>query len=193
MTSRRLPMTEGYRAEHQPAHPDVIMGPEQPSTRSKAVNWIVGGALAMIAASLLVFFSWALENENIIEVNNEPFPVRTIRNHPEPGGVVFLNVDMCKNTDAEGTLRTSFVSETREVFLPLQEVEMDHGCFIREIPVAIPNDIEPDHYRVEFRVEYSLNPLKQRVVDEFKSSEFIIAPLASQGGVNETNQCPSFR
>lgn len=187
MIKKRVPMTDEYRAENQPYDIDVIPVPEEQSTRSKVINWIVGGALAIIAASLLVFFSWAWESENVLQVNNEPFPVRTIRTHPEPGGVVFLNIDLCKHTDTEGTLRTSFVSQTREVFLPLQAEGMEYGCSIREIPVAIPSDIEPDTYRVKFRVQYNLNPLKQRVIDEFKSSEFVVAPLTPQGEVDETN------
>lgn len=187
MTKKRTPMTEEYRVKNQPDDLDVIIEPEQPSTRSKVANWLAAGALLIVASAVAVLLSWAWESENVLQVNNEPFPVRTIRNHPEPGGVVFLNIDLCKNTDTEGILRTSFVSNTREVFLPLQNEEMDHGCFIREIPVSIPANIEPDTYRVRFRVEYALNPLKQKVIDEFQSREFIVDPTAPQGKVDETN------
>ena len=176
MTKKRVPTTDEYRAENQPYDIDVIPVPEKQSTRSKVINWVVAGALVVIGLSLAVLLSWAYADENVLRVNNEPFPVRTIRNHPEPGGVVFLNIDLCKTTNVEGTIRTSFVSNTREVFLPLANEEMDKGCFVREIPVAIPSDLEPDTYRVKFSVRYSLNPLKQAVVDEFKSGEFVVDP-----------------
>ena len=176
MTKKRVPMTDEYRIENQPYDIDVIPVPEEQSTRSKVINWLIAGALVVIGLSLAILLSWATADENVIHVNNEPFPVRTIRNHPGPGGVVFLNIDLCKTANIEGTLRTSFVSNTREVFLPLANEEMDEGCFVREIPVAIPSDLEPDTYRVKFHVRYSLNPLKQAVVDEFKSSEFTVNP-----------------
>lgn len=77
----------------------------------------------------------------------------------------------------EGKARISFVSKSREIFLPQSNEEMDKGCFVREVPVLLPLDIPADTYKVKFRVEHKLNPLKQRVVDEFESKEFVVDPV----------------
>lgn len=174
----RIPMTDEDRVANQPYDIDVIPDPEKPSTRSKVANIAVLIALAVIAVGLGVLLYWASANEKILEVKNEPFPVRTIREHPTGGGVVFLKIDLCKHTSQEGSIRTSFVSPSREVFLPKSTERLEEGCFVREIPVVIPLDLQPDTYKVKFRVEYKLNPLKQNVFNEFESREFVVDPVA---------------
>lgn len=173
----RVAMTDADRVNNQPYDIDVIPEPEHPSTRSKVANYLVIGALAVIAIALGILLYWASASEQILEVKNEPFPVRTIREHPTAGGVVFIKVDLCKNTDIEGKTRISFVSKSREIFLPQSHEEMDEGCFVREIPILLPLDIPADTYKVKFRLEYKLNPLKQQVVDEFESKEFAVDPV----------------
>ena len=165
---------------NSPPRPDDIDATPEPEVlpvRSKIINYLVAGALAVVAVALGIFFYWASASEKVITVNNEPFPVRTIREHPTAGGVVFIKVDLCKATDIEGELRTSFISTAREVFLPLSRERLEEGCFVREIPVLIPNDLPGGTYKVKFRIQYNLNPLKQGVFDEFESKEFRIGPI----------------
>lgn len=161
----------------RPEDIDAITEPEVVPVRSKIINYIVAGALAVVAVALGIFFYWASAGEKIITVNNEPFPVRTIREHPTAGGVVFIKVDLCKATDIEGELRTSFISTAREVFLPVSSERLEKGCFVREIPVLIPNDLPAGTYKVKFSIKYNLNPLKQGVVDEFESRGFRVGPV----------------
>lgn len=177
VTRKRVAMTDTERVKNQPYDIDVIPETERPSTRSKLANWVVVGALVLIALSLGIFFKWASADENVLVVKNAPFPVRTIREHPTGGGVVFLNVNVCKNSDIVGQNRMSFISPSREVFLPIAEEGLPKGCLDREIPIVIPKDLPPDTYRVKFRVTYNLNPLKQGIVDEFESKEFIVDPI----------------
>ena len=161
----------------RPEDIDTIPEPEVAPVRSKIVNYLVAGALAVVAVALGILFYWASANEKIITVNNEPFPVRTIREHPTAGGVVFIKVDMCKATDIDGELRMSFIDPAREVFLPLSTEQFEKGCFVREIPVLIPSDLPAGTYKVKFHIQYNLNPLKQGVFDEFESKEFIVGPI----------------
>lgn len=156
---------------------DAIPEPEVVPVRSKIINYIVAGALAVVSVALGILLYWASASDKIITVNNEPFPVRTIREHPTAGGVVFIKVDLCKATDVEGDLRTSFISTAREVFLPLSREQLEKGCFVREIPVLIPNDLPAGTYKVKFSIKYNLNPLKQGVFDEFESKEFEVGPI----------------
>lgn len=160
----------------QPDNLDIIPEPTHPSVRSKIVNRLVVVALIVVALGLGVILKWSFVDENILEVKNSPFPVRTIREHPTANGVVLLNVDMCKYTDIEGSVRTSFVSDSREIFLPLSRENIPKGCFNREIPVIIPKDIVADTYKIKFRVTYDLNPLKREISDQFESKEFVVDP-----------------
>ncbi len=176
-TRKREAMSPVDRVNNQPYDIDVIPEPTHPTKTSRAINKLVVAAMVLVFAALIVLFHWAIVDENVLVVKNSPFPVRTIREHPTANGVVLLNVDLCKNTDAKGSVRTSFVSETREVFLPLAEENIPKGCFNRELPVLIPKDLAPDTYKIKFRVTYDLNPLKKGIVDEFESKEFTVDPV----------------
>lgn len=142
---------------------------DHPSRRTKIFNKLAVAALVIIALGVGIFLRWSFQDENIVDVKNQPFPTRTIREHPTGGGVVFVTIDYCKYYEAEGRLRISFVSQTREVFLPQVDERMHKGCNVVEIPVSIPNDIPSDEYRIRFRTVYDLNPLKRAVPDEFIS------------------------
>lgn len=163
---------------------DFALEGDRPSKTSKLLNKLIVAALVIIAVSLGTIFYWASATESPLVLNKEPFPTRTIREHPTAGGVVFLTADFCKSTEKVGELRVSYESETREVFLPLSREESTKGCHNYEIPVVIPNDIPPDTYRVKLRLTYSLNPLKQEVTQIFYSYPVIIDP------VTKDNQLP---
>lgn len=154
--------------------------PPKPSRGSKVMNKIVGTALLVVAITLGLFFYWATANTDVLKVNNEPFPTRTIRNHTVAGGVIVLEVDFCKNLDVNGDLRISFVSLSREVFLPETREDNEKGCRKEEVPILIPKEIPPDTYVVKFRATYDINPLKQDVLQEFESLPFEI----NESGVN---------
>lgn len=147
-------------------HPEQTVG-------SKVGHWVGFVALGVIALALGILLFWGLSSNDVLEVKNAPFPVRTVRQHASPNGVVILNVDYCKKVSTEGNLRMSFVSPTREVLLPMARERGPKGCFKTEFPVLLPKDITPDTYKVRFRVTYQVNPLKQ-VMEEFESKEFIV-------------------
>lgn len=157
--------------------------PNPESKKTKLINKALLVALVVIAISLFIMLRWAAANPNVLSLNKEPFPVRTIREHPTAGGVVFLTTDFCKNTNALGELRPSFVSETREIFLPMTIESSNKGCHDIELPILIPKDIQPDEYKVKLRFTYDINPLKQNIVQEFYSYPVIIDPENSTNGL----------
>lgn len=166
--------------------PPPIFNPDPPkeSKKSRTINRVIFLALVAIAVALAIMFYWATATDKPITLNQEPFPTRTIRDHPTAGGVVFLTTDYCKSTTAVGELRVSFESKTREVFLPLAKEASKKGCHVEELAVLIPKDIEPDTYKVKLRLTYDLNPLKQGITQIFYSYPVIIDPTTS------TNQLP---
>jgi hypothetical protein len=173
----RVAMTDADRVNNQPYDIDVIKVTAPQTKRSKITNLLAAAALVVVALSLGVLFMLASANENILTVNNSPLPVRTIREHPTENGVVILNVDLCKNSDVVGQIRTSFVSKSSEIFTPLADEELHEGCLVREVPVLIPDGIPAGAYKIKFRVTYDLNPLKKDIVSEFESKEFVVDPV----------------
>lgn len=155
--------------------PDITAAPVEEQTRGqKIAKWGVYIALALIALGVGVLLFWAFQSNKVIKVNNEPFPVRTIREHPTANGVVILKLDFCKLQDVEGDLRISFINQSNEIFLPLTRERAEPGCKITEFPIIIPSNVQPGEYRVKFRIFYDINPLKQQVQNEFTSQPFII-------------------
>lgn len=141
------------------------------TTRNKIGIYIVYGALLVLAGVVVIFLRWAYQTTDVLEVKNSPFPVRTIRETPAVDGVVILKVDYCKKTDTVGRVRTSFVSSSREVFLPVTYDRQLAQCQNTEVPIVIPHDMTSGRYRVKFHVEYQVNPIKT-AVEEFESVEF---------------------
>lgn len=166
-------------------HSVLDVPPVNPTKGNKIATKIAAIALVIIAISIGTILYWASASNEVLKINKQPFPTRTIREHPTAGGVVFLTVDYCKNVDVTGSLRISFVSQSREVFLPVTAERGPKGCDEVEIPILIPKDIEPDTYRVKLRVSYDVNPIKQGIVQEFYSQPVIIDPI------NNDNQLPS--
>lgn len=150
---------------------EVRPDPEQ-SIKQRVVSKLLYIALAIAALGVGIFLYWANQNTKVIHVNNQPFPVRTIREHPTAKGVVILEVDYCKLYDVEGELRTSFLNSTHEIFLPLTKERSAEGCHKTEFPIIIPDTVQPGSYRVKFRVVYEINPIKKNIVNEFVSKEF---------------------
>lgn len=152
------------------------------SSRSRLGTKVVFLALAIIASSIGVFAYWAVQANEPLEITNSPFPVRIIRQDSAPDGVLILTVDYCKTSDLSGRIRTSFVSSSRETFLPISEEHLPKGCNRNvEVPVIIPKDLAPDTYRIKFRTTYNINPIKSSVVREFESRPFTISAPSEPG------------
>lgn len=162
-----------------PPRPDDIHATPPEEHPSKSTKWFNRAgliALLIIAAILLVIFRWSFQDTQVLTVKNAPFPVRTIRQHLQDNGVVILSADFCKNSDVTGQLRMSFVSDSREVFLPEAQERGKKGCQQTEVPVIIPKDLAPDDYKIKFRIAYDVNPLKKNVMTEFESQKFTVYP-----------------
>jgi len=176
MDQKREVMTEKYRKDNQPYDIDII----QPSTvltkAAKAINLGILFAFITIALGMSVLLCWSLASDKVLDVRNDPFPVRVIDNHTDANDVIILSVDLCKTSDIRGTLRTSFINNNKEIFLPEIKESLAEGCFVREIPVIIPDGLQAGMYKIKFVTTYDINPIKKNVVNEFDSQEFLVNP-----------------
>ncbi len=174
-TKKSVKLTEANRVENQPVDIDVIPEPTHPTKSTKVANWLVAGALVVVAISIGIFLKWSFAGDEVLTIKNSPFPARIV---PDPsgqtGGIVFLKAEYCKNSDLVGELRMSYVSKSREVFLPLTEERLKKGCEDREVPVVIPLNLLKDEYKVKFRVTYDINPLKRGITTNFESQPITV-------------------
>lgn len=146
-----------------------------PSRKTRAMNKLAVIAIVIAAIALFIIMRWSFADTNILEVKNSPFPAKVV---PDPtkqtGGVVLLNADFCKNKDITGEVRTSYVSKSREVFLPLTQDTNETGCQNTVVPVVIPLNLARDTYIIKFHVSYKLNPIKQDVVSIYESKPVLV-------------------
>lgn len=165
------------REEREKVVLNDIVAPIPLTKKSRVINKVIIAGLLIASIGLGLLLMWSLQGNKVLEIHNAPFPIRTIREHPTADGVVILNVDYCKLQDAQGRVRTSYVSNSREIFLPLADERIPKGCHQGEYPVLIPINTPPDTYRIKFRIVYDVNPLKREVIEEFESAPFeVVAP-----------------
>ena len=156
--------------------------PNTQNTRSKIANWAVAFLFLLGVVGLAIFLYWSYQPDDVLELKDNPVPVRSIRENPATDGVVILHFDYCKKNDAVGRVRTSFVSHTRDVFLPVSEDKQEAHCRDLELPVLIPKDLPPDEYVIRFRVEYQVNPIT-RTIEEFDSEKFKVESVNPNQGI----------
>lgn len=142
---------------------------------TKPKRWEPGvlySAVALVGAAMALAIYWALIPLDVLQIKNDPVPVRPPTN--TRGNAEILTHDFCKLANTKGTLRMSFVGETKEVFLPLTAENSSKKCDPKtELPVVIPQDLTPGKYHVHFRATYHPNPLRT-VVEEWDSQEFTV-------------------
>lgn len=146
---------------------------------ARSINKVVVLSLVLIAFGVGLLLYWAAQSDDVLQLNYDPIPIRTIRNHPTAGGVVILNLDYCKYSSNHGDMRISFVSASNEVFLPVQVETAKEGCHKHEFPVLIPKNLTPNTYRIKISVMYDTNPLKQDINEVFYSLPVVIDPTIS--------------
>lgn len=161
--------------KNKPDDLEAIPEASQPTKRTKLANIIAAISLVLAAAAVTVFLGWSVADPNVLEIHNSPFPARVVKDPTgQTGGIVFLKADYCKNSDLVGEVRMSYISKSREVFLPLAQERLPKGCADREIPVIIPLNLLKDEYVIKFRVTYDLNPVKQDATVLFESQPVIV-------------------
>lgn len=139
--------------------------------RKLALSSVITLAVLLVVAISTVLV-WIYQPTSVLAVYNTPFPVRTLHTNTTPDGVVILTLDYCKKIAVDGTLRLSFVSATREVFLPITSDKGPVGCVHDiEFPIIVPKDLIPDTYHVHFRSTYRINPFRT-VTEQFDSKNF---------------------
>lgn len=142
---------------------------EDTNTKHKWLANALYLALGLISIAVLTAVYWIVSPMDIITVKNNPVPVRP----PVVaiGNAEILNIYFCKLTDNPGSLRISFVGETTETFLPIAADNSKKACARTDLPILIPQGLEPGKYHIHFKATYQANPLKT-IVEQWDSQEF---------------------
>ncbi len=168
-------MTQKEREDNQPVGLDVIHDRGRQTKTAKTINRFILVAMLVAAIGLGVIIKWAIADTKVIEIYNAPVPTHTL---PDPsgktGGIISLDIDYCKYVSVTGELRISYVSKSREVFLPLEAETLRKGCASRELPVIIPLNLVPDEYRIKLHSTYNINPLKRNIIAVVESQPFTV-------------------
>ncbi len=154
--------------------------PQPVSSKYKFANKVAFFVLFLIAAAIGVFAFWAAEPSEALDITNTPFPVRVIHQDNKLDDILILTVDYCKKSSKQGTVRTSFVSTSHEIFLPISKEQLPKGCRSGvDVPVIIPKGLPPDTYKIKFRTTYNVNPIKSSIVKDFESRSFSLVSDSS--------------
>lgn len=154
--------------------PQQLEASEKDVRHTRIFSFLGVGVLVAAVIAIAVVIFWVNQPSDVLEIRNQPVPVRTIRSAAHPEGVVILKYSYCKNYNTEGRVRTSFVSQSSEIFLPVATDRTDKTCLDNiEVPVLVPPQIVSGKYKLHFRATYQINPLKQAII-EWDSQEFEI-------------------
>ena len=156
---------------------------ELPGRKVRWMNKFAIVALVIIAIGIGIFLKWSFQTEQPLVVKNSPFPTRSVPPTPDKSDVLVLDIDYCKNTSKQGVVRTSYVSESREIFMPEVTEQYAEGCKSENIPILIPSNLPDGTYHIHFSIAYNINPLKQNVVVTFQSQKFEIVNGTKQNGI----------
>ena len=161
--------------QKEPVDLGVVPEPKRPTKTTKFINYIIGVALIVIALALAVFLKWSLADTTVLDVKNDPFPARVVEDPTgQTGGIVFLKVDYCKTQNVDGKIRVSYISKSREVFLPIADEKLPKGCNNQQVPVVVPLNLLQDTYKIKFHVTYNVNPVKKGIVADFESQSVMV-------------------
>lgn len=90
---------------------------------------------------------------------------------------VVLDASYCKNTSAEGSVRTSYISEDPakpELFLVAATDKQERGCHDNvPVPIPIPEGVTPGKWKIHYRTDYQINPFKHSI-QTFDSTDFTL-------------------
>lgn len=148
---------------------------EKEITKTKWASRVGYFVLALALITLGVVAYWANQSSNVLEIKNDPIPIKFIHSADHPQGIVILKYSFCKNTDAVGIVQTSFVGVGTKILVPEAEDRSLKSCNANlEVPYLIPPQVVPGKYRLNFEARYKINPIKTTVT-KWQSQEFEVA------------------
>lgn len=129
-------------------------------------------AVILIAALMSLIMFWLFTGNDVLDVKNNPVPVKP--SFVKSTENVVLDVSFCKKTNSTGRVTRRLVSDKSELLAPTDTDNSGKGCHDHApIVVPIPAETVPGVYHVNYRVVYTVNPLKT-VIEEFNSQNFTV-------------------
>lgn len=139
--------------------------------KSKRLFYAVMGFLGLLGVLVLVLTYWTFERGPVLEIKNNPVPVRPTKIADDE--YILLHYNYCKHSDAEGTVEGHLVSKTSVIPLPPTTDTTKANCRQFDAPNPIPGQAPPETYHYHYKACYPLNPIKESCT-EWRSKEFTI-------------------
>lgn len=112
--------------------------------------------LAVIVVTSSVLLYWLYQPYQVLSPN----PVIKVTS-VEDAHLVILSATYCKNLNAKGTVRISFVGSTIEELTPMATEAQPKQCYDKQqIPIIVPQDLPVGKYYIKFSANYKINPLR---------------------------------
>lgn len=122
-------------------------------------NILTVSAFVAAFAALAVFVYWTVEPKNVIEVVNQPVPVRPDTISPE--ATVIVSPTFCKYLNKPAKVERFLISDSARIPLPVYPNNLPRGCKTYDLPVVIPAFVTDDVYHLEYNTTYQINPITE--------------------------------
>ena len=107
-----------------------------------------------------------------IKITNQPIPA---------GSVVKYEVEQCRYTDANARVIRRLISQDQpNLYLPLgaSDSQAPKGCYKFEPPaIVLPEETPPGNYKIEFVLNFEVNPLQTRTQKVYSQEFQVIESL----------------
>lgn len=110
-------------------------------------------------AALATFLYWTIEPNRVLEIKNQPVPVRPDTISPE--ATIIASPTFCKYIQKPARIERFLISKSAKIPLPVYPNNFPIGCHTYDLAVIIPAFVTDDVYHLEYNVTYTVNPITQ--------------------------------
>lgn len=145
--------------------------PKAPLTIRLAYLVIASIAVVVFYIAYLVV-TWSYQSDNVIDIKQ---PIKVKGDRVAKDSIIVLEIDYCKRYDTKGVVERKLVSDRGEYLFPTIKDSTPAECNKIDAPTllpVLPHGATPDTYHIEYTVTYDVNPLKQGIVEKFKTEDF---------------------
>lgn len=131
--------------------------------------------ITSVGLFLALLFFWSNYDYKPLTVER---PIIVTPSKVESGGVVTMVVKYCKSSNQEEVVSRDLVGDTIIINIPPKRISVraPKGCDVSESIIRIPRTINPGMYKIQYHIEYRVNPIRTVEV-HFESEPFEIILL----------------
>ena len=114
--------------------------------------------LALVIATIIIFFRWAVNRYEPITFKRDEFQVLTPVVYQ--GEYLSFVIDYCKNTNVTTTVNTSYVDGIIYQTPDTPQPVFEEGCGVRNFLIYIPKALPAGKYYIQHNFHFQVNPIR---------------------------------